>query len=55
MGIMAVVGQAKMYTLTYICGYLTIRRPTSHPEYTYRAYHLYWLITTLIGMDIQIG
>ena len=41
-----------MYTLTYICGYMPIRRPTSHPEYTYRAYHLYWLVYTLISMDI---
>ena len=43
-----------IYTFTYICGYLPIHRPTSNPEYTYRAYHLYWLVYTLICMDIQI-
>ena len=33
-GIVAAVGQADMYLLIYICGYLPICRPTSHPEYT---------------------
>ena len=53
-GIMAAGSQTDMYTLTYIYSYLPIRRSTSHPEYTYRAYHLYWLVYTLICMDIQI-
>ena len=53
--IMAAGGQTDMYTLIYIYGYLTICRSTSHPEYTYRAYHLYLLVYTLICMDIQIG
>ena len=44
-----------LYIYIYIYGYLPIRRSTSHPEYTYRAYHLYWLVYTLICMDIQIG
>ena len=54
-GIMAEGGQTDMYTLTYIYGYLPIRRSTSYPEYTYRAYHLYGLVYKLICMDIQIG
>ena len=54
-GIMAAGDKTDMYTLTYIYGHLPIRRSTSHPEYTYRAYHLYWLVYTLICMDIQIG
>ena len=54
-GIMAAGGQTDVYTLTYIYGYLPIRRSTSRPEYTYRAYHFYWLAYTFICMDIQIG
>ena len=54
-GIIAAGSQTDMYTLTYIYGYLPIRRSTYHPEYTYRAYHLYWVVYTLICMDIQIG
>ena len=54
-GIMAAGGQTDMYTLTYIYGYLPILHSASHPEYTSRAYHLYWLVYTLICMDIQNG
>ena len=43
-----------IHTFTYICGYMPIHQPTSNPEYTYRAYHLYWLVYTLICMDIHI-
>ena len=32
-----------------------IHWPASHPEYTYRAYHLLGLVYPLICIDIQIG
>ena len=38
-----------IYTFTYICGYLPIHRPTSNPEYTYRAFILACIYIDLYG------
>ena len=47
-------GQLDMYMFIYINGYLPICQHICHPEYTYRAYHIYRLVSLLICMDIQI-
>ena len=39
----------------YINGNLPICQHICHPEYTYRAYHIYRRVSALICMDIQIG
>ena len=44
--------QLDMYMFIYINGYLSFRQHIFHPEYTYRAYHIYRRVSALICMDI---
>ena len=46
---------AARHVYCYIKGYLSVCQHICHPEYTYRAYHIYRHVSTLIYMDIQIG